>query len=206
MPAIGTPASRPFSLPSPYTSADEQMRGNVASGTPTNSHNSGFASRVSMFISNVREALVTSVAWTPPSGPPVRFQSSHESMVPTANAPASARARAPSTWSRIQAAFGPAKYVAGGSPVRSAIISACSASASTCACVRVSCHTIALCTGSPVARSHTTVVSRWFVMPTAAMLPAFTPAFASATATTSRVLRQISAASCSTHPARGKIC
>jgi hypothetical protein len=34
-------------------------------------------------------------------------------------------------------------------------------------CVRVSCQTIALPTGSPVVRSQTTVVSRWFVMPNA---------------------------------------
>src|SRR5438477_4079733 len=33
------------------------------------------------------------------------------------------------------------------------------------AAVRRSCHTMALQIGSPVARSQTTVVSRWFVMP-----------------------------------------
>ena len=38
-----------------------------------------------------------------------------------------------------------------------------------CVSVRVSCQTIALPTGLPVVRSHTTVVSRWLVMPTAAM-------------------------------------
>ena len=36
--------------------------------------------------------------------------------------------------------------------------------------VRVSCHTIALCTGRPVAASQTTAVSRWLVMPTAAIV------------------------------------
>ena len=35
--------------------------------------------------------------------------------------------------------------------------------------MRVSCHTIAFITGSPVLRSHTTAVSRWLVMPSAAM-------------------------------------
>ena len=34
--------------------------------------------------------------------------------------------------------------------------------------VRRSCHTIALCTGLPVSRFHTIVVSRWFTMPMAA--------------------------------------
>ncbi len=43
------------------------------------------------------------------------------------------------------------------------------------AAVRVSCQTIALPTGSPVARSHTTVVSRWLVIPTAARSPAVSP-------------------------------
>src|SRR5215207_4447567 len=38
--------------------------------------------------------------------------------------------------------------------------------------VRVSCQTIALYTGSPVLRSQTTVVSRWFVTPSPAMSPA----------------------------------
>ena len=33
--------------------------------------------------------------------------------------------------------------------------------------MRVSCHTSALWIGSPVLRSHTTVVSRWLVMPSA---------------------------------------
>ena len=35
--------------------------------------------------------------------------------------------------------------------------------------VRRSCQTMARCTAWPVARSHTTVVSRWLVMPMAAM-------------------------------------
>ena len=43
--------------------------------------------------------------------------------------------------------------------------------------VRRSCQTMARCTACPVARSHTTVVSRWLVMPIAAMSFAFRPAF-----------------------------
>ena len=46
--------------------------------------------------------------------------------------------------------------------------------------VRRSCQTMARCTACPVARSHTTVVSRWLVMPIAAMSFAFRPAFSSA--------------------------
>ena len=54
-------------------------------------------------MSRVRLAFVTSVACTPPSGPPVRFHSTQLSVVPKASSPASARARAPSTFSRIHA-------------------------------------------------------------------------------------------------------
>ena len=61
-------------------------------------------------MSIVREALVTSVTWTPSfSAPPVRFHSTHVSIVPARSSPASARSRAPSTSSRIHAIFGPAK-------------------------------------------------------------------------------------------------
>src|SRR4051812_17474277 len=72
--------------------------------------------------------------------------------------------------------------------------------------VRVSCQTMAWWMGSPVALSQMTVVSRWLVMPTAAIEDASRSARASAPPHTWRVLPQISAASCSTHPARGKIC
>ncbi|UTH93792.1 hypothetical protein SRIMHP_06620 [Streptomyces rimosus subsp. rimosus] len=61
------------------------------------------------FISMVRPALVTSVTCTPPSVPPVSFQISHESIVPKAISPASARARRPGTLSSSQAALGPEK-------------------------------------------------------------------------------------------------
>jgi hypothetical protein len=43
----------------------------------------------------VRLAFVTSVTWTPPSTPPVRFQMSQLSIVPNSSSPASARARNP---------------------------------------------------------------------------------------------------------------
>ena len=62
-----------------------------------------------MFMRSVRDALVTSVTCRPPSGPPVRFQVSQESMVPAHRSPASARFRSPSTWSRSHATFGPVK-------------------------------------------------------------------------------------------------
>lgn len=72
--------------------------------------------------------------------------------------------------------------------------------------MRVSCHTRALWTGSPVALSHSNVVSRWLVMPMAFTSAEVMPALVMALSTTSWTLVQISAASCSTHPGFGKIC
>ena len=69
--------------------------------------------------------------------------------------------------------------------------------------MRVSCQTIALWTGSPVVRSHTTVVSRWLVMPTPAMSSALAPAVFDRLVETSCVRSQISFASCSTQPGLG---
>ncbi len=59
---------------------------------------------------SVREAFVTSVAWTPPpcpfdSGPPVSCQRSQLSIVPKASSPRSARLWAPGTLSRSQRIF-----------------------------------------------------------------------------------------------------
>src|SRR5215203_2120494 len=70
----------------------------------------------------------------------------------------------------------------------------------------MSCQLIAFCNGSPVVRSHSTVVSRWFVMPTATTSATVSCAVASASATTCCTLCQISSGSCSTHPGRGKMC
>ena len=66
-------------------------------------------SSVSRSMSSVRDAFVTSVACTPPSTPPVRFQRTQVSIVPNASRPASAFSRAPSTFSSSQVTFGPEK-------------------------------------------------------------------------------------------------
>ncbi len=76
-------------------------------------------------------------------------------------------------------------------------------SSATSRSVRVSCQTMALAIGLPLAFSQTSVVSRWLVMPTAATSAALTPALASAPAITASTLVQISSASCSTQPGRG---
>ena len=72
--------------------------------------------------------------------------------------------------------------------------------------VRRHCQTMAFAMGSPVVLSQITVVSRWFVMPIAAMSPASTPSFAIAARDTSSVVSHISSASCSTQPGCGYIC
>ncbi len=67
-----------------------------------------------MLNSIVRDALLTSVTccvWL------VSFQTSHESTVPNASLPASARARAPGTLSRIQRILLAEKYASMSSPV-----------------------------------------------------------------------------------------
>ena len=72
--------------------------------------------------------------------------------------------------------------------------------------VRRSCQTIALQIGSPVTRSQTTVVSRWFVIPIAATSVGDTLAFVNASAATPACDDQMSRGLCSTHPGLGKIC
>ena len=64
----------------------------------------------------VRLALVTSVTCTPPSAPPVRFQISQLSMVPKSTSPRSARSRRPGVRSSSQRMRGAEKYVASGRP------------------------------------------------------------------------------------------
>ncbi len=150
----------------------------------------------------VREALVTSVACT---RRPVSCQSSHVSTVPKRSLPASACARAPGVFSRIQRSFVAEKYGSRRRPVFSAT-SGSRPSRLSCAqksAVRRSCHTIALHTGRPVSRSHTRVVSRWLVMPTAAMSPEERLARAMASAAVELWLDQISIGSCSTQPGCG---
>ena len=72
--------------------------------------------------------------------------------------------------------------------------------------VRRSCQTMALCTGTPVSASQTMVVSRWLVMPMAAMFMPLMPIWEMACAITAASDDQISIGSCSTQPGWGKCC
>lgn len=104
MPATGTPSSTPPAHV-PYTSEEERMTGSMARGMRSAASMPSSQSRASMCISMVRLALVTSVTWTPPEGPPVRFQSSHVSTLPNSASPRSPASRTPGTWSRIHASL-----------------------------------------------------------------------------------------------------
>ena len=151
----------------------------------------------------VRAAFVTSVTWV---FPPVRFQTSHESTVPKRSSPFSALSLAPETFSRIQRTFVALKYASMMSPVfeRITSVNPFALRLSQYGAVLRSCQTIALWTGSPVAASHTMVVSRWFVIPIAARSAPPIPIFFNASTATSFSEDQISIGSCSTRPGLGK--
>jgi len=188
----------------PNTPTDGRTSGRISMGTPKNSHACADHRWVRTSSSIVRLALVTSVTCRPP----VRFQISQVSIVPNSTSPRSARSRRPGMWLRIQFSRGPEKYVASGSPLRCCTSSAPGVPSSvlTSVSVRVSCHTTARPIGTPVCRSHSTVVSRWLAMPRAATSSVLIPARLSASGASRFTLRQISAASCSTQPGRGKYC
>src|SRR6185312_1329805 len=179
--------------------------GNIDRGTSSSASNSSSHSRVWMLNSMVREAFVASVTCVWPC---VSFQISQLSTVPKANLPASARSLAPLTFFKIQLTLLPEKYASGNNPVLAWIISTWPPlrRPSQNSAVRRSCHTIALYTGSPVSRSHTTVVSRWFVMPIAAMSLSVRFAEASTSDATPLCVDQISVGLCSTQPGLGNIC
>ncbi len=65
------------------------------------------------------------------------------------------------------------------------------------------CQTMAGATGRPVARSQTTVVSRWFVTPMAATLATPPGSWAMASLATASWLAQMSSGSCVTWPGKG---
>ena len=70
--------------------------------------------------------------------------------------------------------------------------------------VRRSCQTMALWIGLPVALSQTTTVSRWLVMPMAAMSAALSlAAFSASRQVADHAVAQISSGSCSTQPDAG---
>ena len=109
-----------------------------------------------------------------------------------------------STRARIHSSFVAEKYGSGTSPVRRRIRSKGSSAQRTLGAAVL--PLIAGCTGRLLPRSQTTVVSRWFVIPSDSRSRAATPTAASASAAVCSTLAQISSGSCSTHPGRGKCC
>src|SRR5215204_72508 len=193
MPATGT--APPNSDVSPYTWALGHGSGSDLSPTPSSSQSSGSQRRARMSNNRVREAFERSVACSP-----VSLNTSHESIVPNA-------ASGGTPPSRIShSIFVPEKYGSSTSPVRSRKSGSrpASLSSSQRRAVRRSCQTIARCSGSPLSRSQATTVSRWFVIPMPASERPSIPAESSASLATERVTSQISLASCSTQPGRGK--
>jgi len=159
-------------------------------------------------MSIVRLALVQSVTNRAPF---VSLHVSHVSTVPMRREPVFAAAFASAQLSNSQRIFVPAKYVLIGKPQvsRSASLPPRSRSRSAQICdVRVSSHTMALCSGFPDSASHATTVSRWFVMPTHATSAAVAPpgTLASALDMHSCAFATISSGSCSHQPGWGKIC
>ncbi|GIU98565.1 MAG: hypothetical protein KatS3mg014_0181 [Actinomycetota bacterium] len=169
--------------PSRRPRSEGRIAGSIARGIPMRSRISSSQSRVSRFMSIVRLAFETSVTWTPPSGPPVRFQMHQVSMLPNSSSPFSARRPGPLDVVEDPLDLRPREVRRQGQaglrpePVLAAVAGEVVADLGRCGCParRSRCRR-----ASPVARSHTTVVSRWFVTPTAAMSLGRTPAFSSA--------------------------
>ena len=104
MPAIGT--STPSIVAWPQIADEGTTRGSTARGMSRSASSSSSQSPSRMSKSSVRLAFDGSVTCTAPR---VRFQTSHESMVPKASSPFAARARAPGTLSSSHLSLVPEK-------------------------------------------------------------------------------------------------
>ncbi len=114
MPPIGTLSMPSDVETSPYTSLDDCTCGSMLAGIANRRSSSSSHCSVWMLNNIVRDALLTSVTcwlWL------VSFQTSHVSTVPNASRPASARARAPGTLSRIHRILLAEKYASMSRPV-----------------------------------------------------------------------------------------
>ncbi len=86
----------------PSRASQSRISGRACIGTPNRSHRSCRHVRVCRSIRLVRLALVASVTWL---FPPVSFQISQASIVPSFTSPRAARSRAPGTAFSSQAYF-----------------------------------------------------------------------------------------------------
>ena len=165
MPAIGSCASNKPGARRAEDAAVVVDLGQQGLGHSEQPAELGVPALARMSNSDVRLALVASVAWT---APPVSRHSRKQSIVPQASSPRSARC--PRAWRHYRGSrrsWSPrnrdraaARFARGPAPRRPCAFRRAHSSA-----VRRSCQTIARWIGSPVARSQTTIVSRWLVMP-----------------------------------------
>ncbi len=203
MPAMGRPSGRP-GTPRVVPSTPELLTtvGSTSRGTPSSVSISSDQASVLRSSSSVREALLTSVAWT---APPVSRHTRKVSTVPNASSPRAARGRRPDTWPSSHSSLVPEKYGSSVSPVSSRTRASRPSALSWAhrSAVRRSCHTMALCRALPLARSHNIDVSRWLVMPMALMSRPATPLVASALRSAAVTEPQMSSGSCSTQPGCG---
>ena len=88
----------------------------------------------------------------------------------------------------------------------SAAVAGSLAMASTMGAVRRHCQTMAFMMGSPVARSHTMVVSRWLVMPMESISAVSTFEDMMSSVSAPSCEERMSCGSCSTQPGCGYIC
>mmetsp|Transcript_118408 Transcript_118408/g.334695 ORF Transcript_118408/g.334695 Transcript_118408/m.334695 type:complete len:253 (+) Transcript_118408:751-1509(+) len=201
---IGTPARGPV-VTLPSSSELDLICGKHAIGMPRVSQMPASHANVLKSMSMYRDAFVTSVTWIPPSTPPVRLYVIHASTVPNMQRPSATAALTAGTFSISHFIFTAEKYVETGKPVvwrnRSGPPTAFNCSATSA--VRTSSQTIALVKGLPVFRSHATVVSRWFVMPTAATSRGVAPASFITPPTVSTTDARISIGSWSAQPGCG---
>ena len=202
MPLMGMPFNAGTADTSPKMPLLARTPGSTSRGMRRILRSSSSQPAVRILSRRVRAALETSVAWT---RPPVSCQSSQVSTVPKASSPFSARRRAPGTWSRSHASFVPLKYGSSSRPVfcRNSGSSPRRLSFAQRSAVRRSCQTMARCSGRPVHRSQSRVVSRWLVRPRAATSRPVRLASATAPSAVRRVDAQRSSGSCSTQPGLG---
>src|SRR4030042_1156198 len=149
-----------------YFSLLDAISGSIFLGMPKICSSSLSHDRSWILNRRVLLALLTSVTYLLPC---VSLQTSQVSTVPNASLPFSACSLAEGTLSSIHFIFVAEKYGSSTSPVFLRIMGSIPwfLSWSQIPAVRRSCQTIALYTGLPVSLSHTSVVSRWLVMPLA---------------------------------------
>ena len=166
-PATGMPSGRP-GTPRVYPSTPLEgiICGRISRGTSNRSSRPASHCRLFRFISEVREALDTSVTC---ASPPVRRQIRKLSTVPAATRPLRSARPRPDVFFNSQRYLLAEKYGSSTRPDLRCTAFSCPAARrlSQNSVVRRHCQTMALLSASPLWRSQSIAVSRWLVMPIA---------------------------------------